>query len=129
VDGGEINGIMAPTGFVPLDRMNLFFRPPRTNERDVPPDPRDPLEGEPLPTNTPHTEVGSGESRELVKSLIFPEGTEEQYDAAREGMMTLLRAGENPTRRDIVKSLTYMTEAGDIEPEFAKITHLLRKCK
>lgn len=129
VEGGEINGIMAPTGFVPLDRMNLFFRPPRTNEEEVPPVPEDPLSGEPLPKNTTHTEVASGESRELVKSMLALGGTQEQYDAAYQGILTLLRAGNTPHRREIVKSLSYLDEARGIEPEFDNIIRLLERIK
>lgn len=127
VDGGEVNGIMAPTGFVPLDRLQLFFRPPRTNVDEVPPHPSDPVEGEPMPTNTPAVSIGSGESRELVKSMLFPSGTQEQYDSALTGMKILL--GHEPKRREIVKALAYIDEAKDIEPEFAQIAKTLRLLK
>lgn len=130
VDGGDINGIMAPTGFVPLDRLNLFFRPPQTNVEDVPEDPRDPVSGEPVPKRTTDTEVGSGESRELVKSMLFPAGTQEQYDAALAGIQTILHyEGLQPRRKEIVKALAYFEEAKDVEPEFNVIYKTLRKLK
>jgi hypothetical protein len=126
VDGGDVNGIMAPTGFVPLDRLNLFFRPPQTNIDQVPEVPSDPVAGEPVPKRSLATEVASGESKEIVKSMLG--GTQEQYDAAKEGINILLGV-EVPERREIVKSLSYLEEAKGIEPEFDQIIGLLTKAK
>ena len=49
VEGGSTNGIMTPTGYVPLDRMQLYFQIPRQNADKIPVSPDDPVEGEPQP--------------------------------------------------------------------------------
>jgi len=49
VDGGNIPTIMTPTGAVPVDRLNLYFRLPQVNYPDVPPVPEDPPQGERVP--------------------------------------------------------------------------------
>src|SRR5690606_5528480 len=117
VDGGDVNGIMASTGFVPLDRLDLYFKIPQPNVDKVPlnPDNRDPIEGEPMPQPTPGTEIAPGLSREAVKSLNL----DDAYDAARQGVYTLLRAGANPSRQDLVKALTYFEEAQDANNFFS----------
>lgn len=66
VDGGEINGIMTPTGFIPLDRLNLFFQMPQMNTDDVPETEKDPVAGEPIKPANPS--VVTGRSREVAKS-------------------------------------------------------------
>jgi len=70
VDGGDINGIMTPTGFIPLDRLDLFFKVPENNLNDVPvnPDNRDPIQGEPLPKPSVETEIATGISKSVTKS-------------------------------------------------------------
>jgi HK97 family phage portal protein len=122
VDGGEVNGIMAPTGFVPLDRLNLFFRPPKPNTDEVPEVSKDPLLGEPMPKNTTSTEIASGQSKELAKSL------DDKYNAAQQGIYSLLQA-ETMDRLQIVKAYSYMEEARGVEPAFDSIADLLKKAK
>lgn len=70
VEGGDINGIMTPTGFVPLDRLHLFFQLPRINTDKVPPVAEDPPSGEPVPRATP--QVATAVSREVAKSALPP---------------------------------------------------------
>lgn len=119
VEGGDVNGIMTPTGFVPLDRMNLFFAPPQMNTDRVPPVASDPPEGEPMPKPTTATDVATGVSREAVKSM---------YDAAYEGTRVLFHL-EEPTPKEIVKALTYFDEAKDADNHFVTTATLLRRAK
>jgi hypothetical protein len=119
-NGGDVNGIMAPTGFVPLDRLNLFFQIPKTNVETIDPVPEDPIEGEPMPK--PTSDASTAISREAVKG----EGLQEKYDNAREGMFLLLQT-EQPEKREIIKAYTYFNEARGIEPEFETIYNLLEK--
>lgn len=67
IDGGEIHGIMTPTGFVPTDRLNLFFQLPQNNSADIPGVPQDPLEGEPISDENPQVSTAIG--RDVAKSL------------------------------------------------------------
>jgi HK97 family phage portal protein len=121
VDGGEVNGIMAPTGFVPLDRMNLYFKIPEQNVDVIPETARDPAGGEPQPTNSTSTEVASGAPSRLAKAQ------QDQYDAAREGMYLLLKPSDQLDHMDLVKAYSYMNEAKDIDPAFAMIASLLSR--
>lgn len=125
VEGGDINGIMAPTGFVPLDRMNLFFRPPKTNIDEVPEVPEDPIAGEPLPEAT--ADVGTGISRDVSKAFSNDE-LQEKYDAAREGLRAILKR-DGITYVDVVKAYSYLNDALGVEPAFDKIHGLLKRMK
>lgn len=128
VEGGDINGIMAPTGFVPLDRLNLFFRPPKTNIDEVPPDPRDPVTGEPMPKPSFETEVATMiAGRNVSKSM-----SQEAWDAAREGMRILMlrRDDESPiSRSDLVKAYSYFVEAEGVDIAFDRVGSLVKKAK
>jgi len=122
VEGGEINGIMAPTGFVPLDRLNLYFKIPKLNTDMVPEVPQDPVAGEATPKNTPTTEVASGQSREVAKAL------QTKYDAARDGMYILLQP-DALEPKEIVKAYSYFKDAEGADPAFDLIGDLLKKAK
>lgn len=117
VDGGDVNAIMTPTGFVPLDRLDLFFRLPAMNDDKVPlnPENRDPVSGEPPPTRSVHTEVGTGQS--ITKSNIGID-VQQSLDSVKKGVYTILVAGETPNRADLLKTLTYLDEGKDINPTF-----------
>lgn len=117
VDGGDINAIMTPTGFVPLDRLDLYFKIPDINTDKVPlnPENRDPTEGEVLPQRTVDTEVATGQSRHVAKSAIE---LQKSYDAAKMGAITILTAGERPSRIDLVKAASYFDEAKDVDESF-----------
>jgi HK97 family phage portal protein len=65
VEGGDINGIMSPTGFVPLDRLTLYFAPMEVPANAVP-SKDDPIEGEPVPQSTVNT--GPGAAPRIAKS-------------------------------------------------------------
>lgn len=65
VEGGSINAIMTPTGFVPLDRLNLYFQMPEQNADKVPPVPEDPVEGEPTPKDKAPAQESIGKQRDL----------------------------------------------------------------
>ena len=122
VDGGETNGIMAPTGFVPLDRLNLYFQIPKQNIETIPPVEQDPPEGEPMPDDT--TQVETGLSREVAKAEL-----EERYEAARRGMMILLQPTDELTREDLVKAYSYFHDAHGANPTFDEIGLLVKKAK
>jgi HK97 family phage portal protein len=126
VEGGEINGMMTPTGFIPLDRMNLYFRQPKQNTDEVPPDPRDPAEGEPLPKDTTAGRVATGQSREIVKSH-----DPEKYEMLREGMMILLRYDEQEglPAREVKKAYSYLHQGSGVDPAFDKIIKLVKIIK
>lgn len=120
VEGGDVNGIMAPTGFVPLDRLDLYFKVPQTNVDKVPlnEDNRDPIEGEKMPDPSVHTEVHAAVSRDVVKSLSASE-LQDAHDSARNGIMIILEAADSPTRHDLIKALTFFDEAKDANKSFA----------
>lgn len=67
VEGGEINGIMSPTGFVPVDRLIAYFEPiqPPAGAADTA---EDPLAGEDPPKPTPNQDVATASSREVAKT-------------------------------------------------------------
>lgn len=119
VEGGDFNAVMTPTGFVPLDRMNLYFQLPQQNVDKIPPHPADPPQGETPPEST--TNIASAISREVSKSLDDP-----RYENAEKAIMTMLHAREL-RRSDIVKSYSYMSEALGIEPEFDQMYGLMKK--
>lgn len=123
VDGGEVNGIMTPTGFVPLDRLNLYFKIPQQNTDDVPPVEKDPPTGEPTPRNTPATEVATGQSQKVSKAM------QDKLDSAREGMYILLQPEEQIDDKDIIKSYSYFKDAEGADPAFDTICLLLKKIK
>lgn len=116
VDGGDINAIMTPTGFVPLDRLDLFFKVPMDNTQDIPlnPENRDPIEGEDVPKRSVHADIGTATSRNIAKSM----GSQEQYDSVKRGVLTLLEAGENPTRADLLRAMTYLDEGKELNIVF-----------
>lgn len=123
VDGGDINGIMTPTGFVPLDRLNLYFQLPTQNTKDVPPVASDPPSGEPLPKATPQSSVATGQSRDVAKAL------QDKYDAARDGMFILLQPEEQITPKEIAKAYSYFMDAEGADPAFDTIGKLLKRLK
>ncbi len=65
VEGGDINGIMSPTGFVPLDRLTVYFQPLQPAKNAVP-SADDPLSGEPPPKST--VNIGTGLSPRVRKA-------------------------------------------------------------
>lgn len=66
VDGGDINGIMSPTGFVPVDRLRAYFQPLEIPKGAVD-TPQDPLKGEAPPKR--RKTVATGSSPALNKSI------------------------------------------------------------
>lgn len=66
IEGGQVHGIMTPTGFVPTDRLNLFFQLPQSNAQDIPGVPADPLAGEPISDEKPQVSTAIG--RDVAKS-------------------------------------------------------------
>lgn len=119
VEGGDFNAVMTPTGFVPLDRLNLYFQLPQQNTDKIPPVPADPPQGERPPAST--TNVATGVSREASKSFNDP-----RYANAEKAIMALIRT-HNLTRSDVVKSYSYMSEALGVEPEFDTMFSLMKK--
>jgi HK97 family phage portal protein len=67
VEGGDINGIMAPTGFVPLDRLYAFFEPMQIPKNAID-SKEDPLSGEAPPKRTASTNIGTGSNVRTAKS-------------------------------------------------------------
>lgn len=67
VEGGDINGIMSPTGFVPLDRLTVYFEPLQP-AKDAVPSKEDPLSGEPVPRST--VNIGTGSSPRIKKTYM-----------------------------------------------------------
>ena len=123
VDGGEVNGIMTPTGFVPLDRLNLYFKLAKPNTDVIPETGKDPVAGEPTPKNTVSTEIATGQSREVAKAM------QDKFDAAKDGMYILLRPQEDISERDIVKAYSYFKDAEGADPAFDSIGTLLKRIK
>lgn len=119
VEGGDFNAVMTPTGFVPLDRLHLFFQLPQQNIDKIPQHPDDPASGETPPGST--TNIATGVSREASKSMDDP-----RYLLAEKAIMALIR-NRDVTRKDVVKSYSYMSEAKGIEPEFDQMLDLMKK--
>lgn len=119
VEGGDINAIMTPTGFVPLDRLDLFFQLPAPNIEKVPQNPenRDPVEGETPPKPSVHTEVATGQSRHITKSYSHEEA-QLGYDSVKKGVYSILTSGDTPSRTDLLKALSYLDEGKDLNPTF-----------
>ena len=122
VEGGEVNGIMAPTGFVPLDRMDLYFKIPEQNTDVMPETERDPALGEPMPKNTTSTEVATGASQRLSKAEL-----EAKMDSARQGVHILLQPSDQIEHVDLVKAYSFMKEAEGADPTFDTISLLLSR--
>jgi hypothetical protein len=118
VDGGDTNGIMAPTGFVPLDRMQLYFQIPKQNIEDIPETAQDPSLGEPQPKRV--EQLGSGVARQATKALM------EKYQSAQDGFMAIA-SKQQPTRQDIIKAYTYFEEALGVNDRFDSAHGFLKK--
>jgi HK97 family phage portal protein len=103
IDGGDVAFIMAPTGAVPVDRMDLFFQPPAMNTDTVPVIARSPV-SEPAPKLKPSAKVGSpGVNKSLGTGLT------ESVNAAH---MWLTKADDASLRQ----ALTYTYDAQELAP-------------
>jgi len=103
IDGGDIAFIMAPTGAVPVDRMDLFFMPPQMNTDKVPILSRSP-EKEATPKFVPSKPEGTPATN---KSLGV--GLTESVNAAR---MWLTKTDDASLRQ----ALTYTYDAQELAP-------------
>lgn len=115
VDGGDINGIMSPTGFVPLDRLTLYFAPMEVPQNAVP-SKDDPVSGEPPPKRT--TNVATGASpRVATKSTDYTFAVL----AAQGAIIKLAQAKTSPSA--LKQAYSYLVDAealGDSRLDNAK---------
>lgn len=117
VEGGNINGIMAPTGFVPLDRMHLYFQIPKQNIEDVPEHPDDPATGEKTPKQVAAI---TGVAKSMYQSI------DPAWKAAYTGAMYIAK-GATPTKQDTINAYIQFEEASHLHPRFASTYKFLQK--
>lgn len=93
VDGGDVNGIMTPTGFVPLDRLNLYFQLPQQNTDKVPTVASDPSTGEPTPKRkkTSATNVSPVITKSVLPPALALQGALLKLNEALESEVALLQ--------------------------------------
>jgi HK97 family phage portal protein len=128
VDGGDTNGIMTPTGFIPLDRLQLFFALPQANIEDVPEHPNDPILGEPPPKTTIRQVAAI--SRDTAKST--------HPSLSAQGAMLKLLV-QHPSDADVRQAYCYLNDAQSlndpritlskavrVEDEFLKLGYVER---
>lgn len=106
VDGGDINGIMAPTGFVPLDRLKLYFEPQQIPDTAIG-TPEDPLTGEPVPGPTPQSRIATGAQRGSINKS-YVEGSL----ALQGALIKLAQAQHNPSA--LTQAYTYLNDASNL---------------
>lgn len=117
VDGGDTPFIMSPTGAVPLDRMDLYFRLPQPNTDDTPTVERDPPEGEEM-----EGPVGSApEPTTASKSLQMNTAL-----AAQGMILKLAEATENDTA--LRQAYSYAVDASETgDTRLQHVAYVLEK--
>jgi HK97 family phage portal protein len=105
VEGGDINGIMSPTGFVPLDRLVAYFEPMQLPKNAVDTE-EDPLAGEPVPGPTSGSEIATATSRDVSKSF---EATAHPILAAQAALVKLAVSVQSDA--NLRQAYTYLVDA------------------
>jgi HK97 family phage portal protein len=105
VEGGDINAVMSPTGFIPLDRFAVYFEPLQLPEGAIG-TPDDPIEGEPVPKPTPTARANPAISRESAKNIS-------PLLAAQAALTKLMQPKIND--RDLRQTYSYLIDAEPLD--------------